>query len=207
MASPAEPDDVDADRAGSALRLPPPDLHLRRLTGAVRRVNDSVVGVRAPADVLASVSQHLEQAAALLERHAMPTDDSPGWADLESSAGSRVLGPPLAEVRTDRDTLRGTVTFSNFYLGANGAVHGGAVTLLFDEVLGRLAGTDRPRCRTAFLKVDFRRVTPVGRALRVEARFEREEGRKRFVHGGLYDGEELTAEASGLWVALREGAP
>jgi acyl-coenzyme A thioesterase PaaI-like protein len=185
----------------------PPDPGLARLTGAIRSLQDSVVGTEAPRAVLAQVSAHLEQAAALLAPHAMRPDAPHGWEDLRRSAHTRVLSPQLADVRIDREQFSATVTFSTHYLGANGAVHGGVLPLLFDEVLGRLASTDRPRCRTAYLRVDFRRVTPIGRPLRVEARFDREEGRKRFLRGALYDGEEVTAEAEGLWVELREGAP
>lgn len=185
----------------------PPDPDLARLTGAVRRVQDSVVGTEAPSEVLAQVSAHLEQAAALLQPYAMRPDAPHDWSELRRSSGSRVLSPLLADVRVDRESFSATVTFTNHYLGANGAVHGGVLPLVFDEVLGRLASTGRPRCRTAYLRVDFRRVTPIGRPLRIEAGFEREEGRKRFLRGALYDGDEVTAEAEGLWVELREGAP
>jgi acyl-coenzyme A thioesterase PaaI-like protein len=200
---------VPDDRGLRSLGLSeePPDPGLTRLTGAVRRVQDSVVGTEAPPEVLAQAAAHLEQAAALLEPYAMRPDATSDWSDLRRSAQSRVLSPRVTDVRADRETFHASVTFTNHYLGANGAVHGGVLPLLFDEVLGRLASTDRPRCRTAYLRVDFRRVTPIGRPLRVEASFEREDGRKRFLRGALYDGGEVTAEAEGLWVELREGAP
>jgi acyl-coenzyme A thioesterase PaaI-like protein len=184
----------------------PPDPALVRLTGAVRQVQDSVVGTEAPPEVLAQVSAHLEQAAALLGPYAM-RPDAYDWSDLRRTSRTRVLSPLLADVRIDRESFSATVTFTNHYLGANGAVHGGVLPLMFDEVLGRVADMGRPRCRTAYLRVDFRRVTPIGRPLRVEAALDREEGRKRFMRGALYDGDEVTAEAEGLWVELREGAP
>jgi acyl-coenzyme A thioesterase PaaI-like protein len=173
----------------------------------VRELHDSVVGVQAPEDVLTDVTRLLEQAAARLAPHRMPTDAPPSWDDLLGTARTRVLGPPLVGVTGGRDELYATVTFGQFYVGGNGAVHGGAIPLLFDDVLGRLALTGRPMCRTAHLEVDFRRVTPLGRALRVEARVEREEGRKRFLYGSLHDGYTLCAEARGLFIELREGAP
>ena len=206
MESPGEPD-PNLVRPGAVTRLAPVDPHLQRLTAALRRVQDSATGVQAPPDVLAEAVTHLDQAAALLQQHALGPDDAPGWADVGRAAGGRALSPLVDEVAADRDTISGTVTFSNFYRGGNGAVHGGSVTLLFDELLGKLANTDRQLCRTAYLRVDFRRPTPVGRPLRAETRVVREEGRKHFLYGALYDGEELTAEADGLWVQLREGAP
>jgi acyl-coenzyme A thioesterase PaaI-like protein len=156
--------------------------------------------------VVAEASALLERAADLLWPHRMRTDGPPSWDDLRRTAQTRVLNPPLVDVVGDRDGLTASVTYTAYYVGGNGAVHGGAIPLLFDEVLGRLANTDRPICRTAYLNVDFRHVTPVGRPLRVEARFEREEGRKRYLYGSFSDGEQLTAEAHGLFVELREGA-
>lgn len=183
------------------------DPGLDRLVIAVRQVNDSVVGAEAPADVLEEVTLLLDQAAERLAPHRMRTDAPPSWDDLLRTARTRVLGPPLSDVAGDRNELSATVTFGQFYIGGNGAVHGGAIPLMFDDALGRLAITGRPICRTAHLAVDFRRVTPVARPLRVEARFEREEGRKRFLSGALYDGDQLCADAHALFVELREGAP
>jgi acyl-coenzyme A thioesterase PaaI-like protein len=185
----------------------PGDARLDRLVAAVREVHDSVVGAQAPADVLEDVTELLERAAARLAPNRMRTDAPPSWDDLLRTARTRVLGPPLADLAGDRYQLHATVTFGQFYVGGNGAVHGGAIPLLFDDVLGRLALTGRPMCRTAHLGVDFRRVTPLGRPLRVEARFEREEGRKRFLYGALRDGDELCAEARALFIELRDGAP
>jgi acyl-coenzyme A thioesterase PaaI-like protein len=108
----------------------------------------------------------------------------------------------------DAQQVRGTVTFGRYFLGGNGAVHGGAIPLLFDEVLGRLANTgDRPRARTAYLHVDFRSITPVGAKLDVRGWFVSEAGRKRLLRGELRHGDTLCAEAEGLFVQLKPGQP
>jgi hypothetical protein len=39
----------------------------------------------------------------------------------------------------------------------------------------------------------------------VEGRLDREEGRKRFLIGHLYDGDTLCADAEGLFIQLRRG--
>jgi hypothetical protein len=71
----------------------------------------------------------------------------------------------------------GRVAFGRFYLGGNGAAHGGAIPLVFDEVMGRLANTGgRPPSRTASLHVNYRSITPIERELQLTARFDREEG-------------------------------
>lgn len=104
--------------------------------------------------------------------------------------------------------LTGRVEVGEFHAGANGACHGGVIPLLFDDVLGALAHIrGRSMARTAYLRVDYRSITPIGRELRVDARFEREEGRKRLLRGSLSDGDRVCAEAEGLFVALRPGQP
>ena len=54
---------------------------------------------------------------------------------------------PAVEITEYSDShARGHVSFGRFYLGGNGAVHGGAIPLVFDELMGRLANTGgRPR--------------------------------------------------------------
>lgn len=120
----------------------------------------------------------------------------------------QALIPPIHVDEATAHRFRGRLRYGDYYIGGNGAVHGGAVPLVFDDILGRLANSGgRSVSRTAYLHVDFRSVTPVGRVLTVEAWFEREEGRKRFIRGTLHDGERLCAEAHGLFVQLRAGQP
>jgi len=47
----------------------------------------------------------------------------------------------------------------------------------------------------------------IDRELQLTARFDREEGRKRFLSGELRDGSTLCADVEGLFVALRPGQP
>lgn len=77
---------------------------------------------------------------------------------------------------------------------------------MFDEVLGRLSNAGgRPMARTAYPHVNFRAITPIDVALRVEARFDREEGRKRYLTGAHYDSATLTADAEALFLTLLPG--
>lgn len=116
--------------------------------------------------------------------------------------------PPFLVIDGDTGSVRGAVTFGRYYLGGGGAVHGGAIPLLFDDVLGRLANTGgRSRSRTAYLHTDYRSITPIEVELSVSAWFVSEQGRKRLLRGELRHGETLCAEAEGLFVALRPGQP
>lgn len=125
-------------------------------------------------------------------------------ADLP--ARGQTMVPPFVAHEADRDSMRGTVTFGRYFLGRNGAVHGGAITCLFENVMGHLAGTGgRTFGRAAYTHVDFRAITPVGRELELRAWFESEIGRKRVIRAEIRDGEVLCAEAEGLVIELREG--
>lgn len=108
----------------------------------------------------------------------------------------------------DNERFEGTLQIGDYFLGVNGAAHGGIVTFIFDDVLGRLsAGLDRPPSRTAYLKTDFRAITPVNEPLRVRAWMERIEGRKRFLRGEILHGDVVCAEADALFVELLPGQP
>lgn len=74
--------------------------------------------------------------------------------------------------------MRGS--FSRFHVGGNSAVHGGVLPLLFDHMFGMIShAAARPISRTAFLHVDYRRITPIDTPLLVRGRVTRTEGRRR----------------------------
>jgi acyl-coenzyme A thioesterase PaaI-like protein len=115
--------------------------------------------------------------------------------------------PPITIHAMDARTISGTVTFGRYFVG-KGAAHGGAIALVFDDVLGRLqnrsAGT---LSRTAYLHTDYRSITPSDTPLDIRAEVTRHEGRKWFVNGGIWHGDTLCAEAEGLFVELKPGQP
>jgi acyl-coenzyme A thioesterase PaaI-like protein len=127
---------------------------------------------------------------------------------LDLPGRGQTMSPNFVVTGGDRDSVCGTVTFGRYFLGGGGAVHGGAIPLLFDEVLGRLSNSGgRPPARTAYLHTDFRSITPVDTALDVRGWFVSEEGRKRVLRAELRHGETLCAEAEGLFIILRPDQP
>lgn len=108
---------------------------------------------------------------------------------------------------TDGVEMRGS--FSRFHVGGNSAVHGGVLPLLFDHMFGMIShAAGRPISRTAFLHVDYRRITPIDVPLIVRGRVTNTEGRKAFVCAELFDSDEtLLAEGNGLMVRLLPGQP
>jgi acyl-coenzyme A thioesterase PaaI-like protein len=134
---------------------------------------------------------------------ALPAE-TPGWHGLGDMQrdNNQVLAPVfLVHALTD-DDVTGTVQFTRAYTGRD-AVHGGAIALFFDEVLGRLLNNTEPPSRTAYLHVNYRRLTPIDKTIDFTGRIVRREGRKRLVEGTLQlDGEVLT-DAEGLWILPR----
>jgi acyl-coenzyme A thioesterase PaaI-like protein len=127
---------------------------------------------------------------------------------LDLPGRGQTMSPNFIPVAGDHESVSGVVTFGRYFLGGGGAVHGGAIPLLFDEVLGRLASSgERAPARTAYLHTDFRSITPVGEELTVRAWFVSEQGRKRLLRAELSHGDTLCAEAEGLFIALRPDQP
>jgi acyl-coenzyme A thioesterase PaaI-like protein len=105
--------------------------------------------------------------------------------------------------------IEADVRFDASHVGGRGAVHGGMVPLLFDELLGRLSNANRPvPARTAYLRTDYHRVTLPYVDYRLDGSVDEETGGKRFLSARLTapDGV-VVASAEGLFVALRDGAP
>jgi acyl-coenzyme A thioesterase PaaI-like protein len=121
--------------------------------------------------------------------------------------GSLLLPPwTLTKFEPDGVELRGQ--FSRYYIGGNSAVHGGVLPLLFDWMFGMVVhAANRPISRTAFLRVDYRKVTPIDTPLRAVGRVDSVDGRKAFVSAELTDDGTLLADAHGLMVRLLPGQP
>jgi acyl-coenzyme A thioesterase PaaI-like protein len=174
----------------------------------LRVLLDQVRAATPPAAVVSEVSKLTHE---LSERLLPHLAAEPDWVSgqLSSIPGrAQLLMPRYSVGKLDDQAMAGSVRFGRHYLGSNGAVHGGAIPLLFDDILGRLAITGgRSSSRTAYLHVEYRSVTPVDEDLRIECWFDREEGRKRFLRGTLWHGDRICAEANGLFVALRPGQP
>jgi acyl-coenzyme A thioesterase PaaI-like protein len=127
---------------------------------------------------------------------------------LDLPGHGQTMAPSVIVTAGDRDSVQGTVTFGRYFLGGGGAAHGGAIPLLFDEVLGQLANSaDRAPARTAYLHTDYRSITPIGEELTVRGWFVSEQGRKRILRAELTHGDTLCAEAEGLFVVLRQDQP
>ena len=118
---------------------------------------------------------------------------------------AQFFSPPYHWRDMAHDRWLGTVTFGQMYLGT-GAVHGGALPLIYDEVMGAFANRDRSaRSRTVNLCVRYRALTPIDTPLDLEVRFDREDGRKLFFSAWMMHEGVVLSEAEGIYVTLKPG--
>jgi acyl-coenzyme A thioesterase PaaI-like protein len=175
---------------------------------ALRVFLDRIASAKPDAGSTVEITEELRRLSGLLEPAIVPEAQRVFGHRRDLRGRGQTMTPAFEVVGGDADSVRGHVTFGDYFLGGGGAAHGGAVPLLFDEVLGRLAASSgRTRCRTAYLHVNYRSITPIGVQLDVTARFVSEVGRKRFVAGEIRHGETLCADADALFIELKPGQP
>ncbi len=87
--------------------------------------------------------------------------------------------------------------------GYPGVMHGGLVTALLDEIIGRTAIARDLWCMTAKFEVRFHKPVPIGAALKLKGEITKSTGRLLEGHGEirLTDGS-LAAEARGTYLRI-----
>ncbi|CAM3221552.1 thioesterase [Mycobacterium intermedium] len=184
-----------------------------RFIEAVRTLQDHARAADAPDEVITQAADMIEQVSALLAPFYADEWQSPSGRRMDLLVRGNILTVPMSakKVPTEQgmDRIEGWARFARFHLGRNGAVHGGALGLMFDTVLGFTASvlTGTPRQRTAYLKVNYRNIVPIEKKLQIAAGIDHIDGRKIFVSGGLSDGDTLLTEADALFVRLKPGQP
>jgi acyl-coenzyme A thioesterase PaaI-like protein len=180
------------------------------LLAANRRLQDAIAGAALPDGKIERVTAQIDTLTDLLGEYQVPESQRvDGWRLDLPGRGHPLLPPFVIEDETST-TMRGHVTFTRFYLGGNGAAHGGATPLLFDDLLGKVVNSNHEDgvARTAYLKVNYRSIARVGERLLFDATVDKVEGRKIWGTARLTteDGT-LVADAEGLFVRLRPGQP
>jgi len=212
--------------------LSPRRVEMKRLADAGREVIERMATTDAPHEII-------ERAAELLEAAARELDGPgkvrryEGFAESANAGGdpnphfdhspifgmASPLAPPTRiEIGDDGRSVVLHVRYGTAYEGPPGSVHGGVVAAMFDEVLGMTQSLSGQPGMTGTLRIRYRRPTPLHRELRFEGALDRVEGRKIFTTARCLDGDDVTAEAEGLFihvdfqrlvdmVASRDGAP
>lgn len=179
-----------------------------RFVEAVRTLQDRTRAADAPDDVITKAAAMVEAVSELLAPYEADEWTTPSGRRLDLPNRGNLMQVP-SDLKTVGDEVEGVVRFRRFHLGRNGAVHGGALAQLWDSVLGFAAFqlSSSFKQRTAYLHVNYRKIAPIDKDLRVDARVDRSEGRKIFVTGRLLDGDEVLSDAEALFVKLNPGQP
>ncbi|GAB7145325.1 thioesterase [Mycobacterium riyadhense] len=180
-----------------------------RFIDGVRKLQDHARAVDAPDAVITEAADLLDKVSALLAPFDADEWQSPSGRRMDLPVRGNILTVPMSTRKTDDGRIQGWARFARFHLGRNGAVHGGALGLLFDTVLGLTSAvlTGGSYQRTAYLKINYRHIVPIERKLQIDAGVDRVDGRKIFVSGRLTDGDTLLTEADALFVRLKPGQP
>jgi acyl-coenzyme A thioesterase PaaI-like protein len=109
---------------------------------------------------------------------------------------------PGAQWKFTDGVLDVRAVLSQLYEGPPGYVHGGFVSLAFDEIFGMVNVLNGLGGLTGRLTVRYRKPTPLGVELRMTAWIEDHTDRRIRTRGTIHAGDVLTAEAEGLFVML-----
>lgn len=180
-----------------------------RFVAAMRALQDLAVSADPGDDLWDDAADRAEALVRLLGPFQADEGKAPAGRTPDLPGMGSLLLPPWTLTKYAPDGVEMTGYFSRFHVGGNHAVHGGVLPLLFDHMFGMVShAAGRPISRTAFLHVDYRKVTPIDAPLSVRGRVTSTEGRKAFVAAELLDGDEaVLAEANGLMVRLLPGQP
>lgn len=184
-----------------------------RFIDALRALQDHARAVDAPDEVITEAADLLEKVSGLLDPFDSDEWSSPSGRRLDLPMRGNILTVPMSVHRDPSGAtaarVQGRARFRRFHLGRNGAVHGGAIGMLFDSVLGLASSviTGSPRQRTAYLHINYRQIVPIEKELQVNAGVSRVAGRKIFVEGRLADGDTVLTDGEALFVVLRPGQP
>ena len=214
MTETAEPANFEERmRTAMAIDVSPQRLEMRRLADAMRRVIERLVATKAPQEELARAVDALEAIAVSLEGYpkgrlfegfaeSANSGDPHAFFDHSPIIGkANPIAPPL-ELSVRDGMVHGTARFGSAYEGPPGCVHGGHIAAAFDEVLGMTQSLGGAPGMTGTLTVKYRRPTPLHTDLRFEGELERVDGRKKLTVGRLYAGDDLTAEAEGIFISV-----
>jgi acyl-coenzyme A thioesterase PaaI-like protein len=182
---------------------------LDRFVAAMRRLQDLTVSTNPDWSMWTAAAEHVETACALLEDHPVPEGLAPAGRVIELPGLGHPLLPPWKVTESGPDGVTMAGHFTRSHVGGNNAVHGGMIPLFYDWLFGMVVSTASiPPTRTAYLHVDYRKITPIDEPLTARGRITDVDGRKVFVAATMAaaDGT-LLSEANGLMVRLLPHQP
>ena len=197
-----------------------PDGHEQRaLADAVRRLIERTRSTTAPGDRLVEARRAVDQALEVLASDVHPgpyaqADLLGGLGRFEQTLDPMELFPyspligrgnplsPPVRFEVKEGVVHGVGRFGAQYCGPPNHVHGGVVAAVMDELLGAVNVVNDLGAMTGTLTVRYRRPTPLFEEIRMEGRTGETQGRKVFAQGKMWHGDDLLAEAEGIFIQV-----
>ncbi|MCP2339640.1 PaaI family thioesterase [Actinomadura rupiterrae] len=181
---------------------------LGALAARVRELAEAVVLTDVEIDELAEVGAQVEALTARLgavRREAPPVARYGGKGPLRNvtnpvTGPGNPLAPPI-EVEFTEAGARAEFVLNHVHEGPPSFVHGGIAAMILDQVLGMAAASKSIPGVTASLELKYRRPTPIGVPLVVEAEVTGTSGRRSHAAGRILNPAGLpTVEATALFI-------
>lgn len=188
----------------------------RRLAAALRDLSEHLIRSEANDDILADwagrAEQILSEAATFDRRDTRDANrklftgqasaaDVFDMMDYDPMGGlANPVSPALRWVKADKEGVEARVRLGLQYQGPPGKVHGGVLAWIMDAVLARAMHAALRIGVTGTLNLRYRAGTPIEQELICRAKVIRTDGRKLFIEGGVWHGEEQTVQAEGIWL-------
>ena len=170
---------------------------------------DAAVLTTADEEELTVTAKEIEAIAARLEDAGL-SDSMPYWDKESMRRGVRPFSPvigaanPIAPPMTvrvlDDSTVLGECTMRPIHEGPPGAVHGGWVATLLDQLLGHATAASGNPGFTAELTVRYRKPTPYNVPLTLRGRTDDVDGRRVRASAEIVVDDVVTAEAKALFL-------
>jgi acyl-coenzyme A thioesterase PaaI-like protein len=178
------------------------------LAEAVRGLVDATIRTTVPPEEAALALAEVEAVVKRLRAEQLPgpagvrfNSEGRAWNWGNAVVGLRnAIAPPLEITHVSSGLAHASVDLGAAYEGPPGLVHGGVTAMLLDHLMGETAAASFTRVTfTGTLTMTYRRGTPLG-PLRLDARIDREQGRKVWVVASIGDAEGPTVEAEGIFI-------
>ncbi len=210
MDRPSSDDREDRQAAGEPVSDSPEAVARRALGRALRELIEALPSTGVDEGALKAATETVHQLAA---RVGSATRPRPAGEFLSGMGDFLDRGPITGQANPiappfrmwpdwEARVARGEGRFGAAYEGGPGIAHGGFVAAALDELLGMATIFSGGPGMTGELTVRYRRPTPLHTDLTLEGRLDGQRGRRLELSGELRAGDELIAEATGLFIAV-----
>ncbi len=189
-----------------------------RIIDGLREINCKIVRLGGSLDALTSMADQvdvlLESLDEVTQKRAIESfrfefdlGDPNNVIPFNPATGAFNPIAPRLEMALEGKKLVARCEFSNCYESAPDTVQGGMVAAIFDQLLAYCIMAEGKTGPTIWIKVTYLKPTPINEALRFEGAVDSIEGKKFWVKGVCYRGDELVSEAEGLILGAYDITP